>query len=401
MPVSVRPLLIGLREVRSFLADPGALAFALALPLVMVALMLAAFGGETTFSGTAYIVDRDNGHQAERLLEELRSIDGLSVSLLSASEAEDRIDRSAILMYTEIPAGFTAAIDAGGDVDLIQYQRGGGGQVGQIVSSMIRGALQRLTVERDLRAQTSRMLTLLEVETGDEEIDQQVQTAAATIRTSPAVAVETVSPDDEDTAPLAASLFPRIAAWMVLFTVAISAQTFILERRTGTLERLLTTRLTFNELFTGKWLAYFLRGYLQFLVLFAIAGLFFDFFTTQSWLLACLFGMVATAAISSIGLVIATLVRSENQAIWGAVFFTMAMAVLGGTFFDSASGDLFGIVSRFTVTWWMNTAFDSLLIDREGIGSIATPVAVLLAITVIGLVVSRYLFKPLPGGSHG
>jgi hypothetical protein len=49
----------------------------------------------------------------------------------------------------------------------------------------------------------------------------------------------------------------------------------------------------------------------------------------------------------------------------------------------------------------MNTGFDSLLIDQEGLGSIAAPVAVLLAITVIGLVVSRYLFKPLPEGSHG
>jgi ABC-2 type transport system permease protein len=318
MPVSVRPLLIGIREVKSFLADPGALAFALALPLVMVALMLGAFGGETTFSGTAYIVDRDNGARAEQLLEELRSIDGLSVSVLTASEAEDRIDRSAILMYTEIPAGFTAAIDAGDDVDLIQYQRGGGGQEGQIVSSMIRGALQSLTVDRELRAQTSRMLSLLEVEVGVADLDQQVQAAVGTIQTSPAVAVETVSPDDDEPAPLAASLFPRIAAWMVLFTVAISAQSFILERRTGTLERLLTTRLTFNELFIGKWLAYFLRGYLQFVILFAIAGLFFDFFTLRSWLLAGLFGMVATAAISSIGLVIATLVRTENQATWGA-----------------------------------------------------------------------------------
>jgi ABC-2 type transport system permease protein len=401
MPFSERPILIGVREVKSFLADAGALAFALALPLVMVALMLAAFGGETTFSGTAYIVDRDNGPQAQRLIEELRSIDGLSVSVLSASEAEDRIERSAILMYTEIPAGFSVAIEAGGDVDLIQYQRGGGGQEGQIVSSMIRGTSQSLTVERDLRAQTNRMLSLLEVEVAEADLNQQVQAAIDTIQTAPAVAVETVNPDDDEPAPLAASLFPRIAAWMVLFTVAISAQSFILERRSGTLERLLTTRLTFNELFIGKWLAYFLRGFLQFLVLFAIAGLFFDFFTLGSWINAVLFGMVATAAISSIGLVIATLVRTENQATWGAVFFTMAMAVLGGTFFSSDSGDLFGLISRFTVTWWMNTGFDSLLIDREGLGSIATPVVVLTAITVVGLVVSRFLFKPLPEGSHG
>lgn len=396
-----RPFLIGLREVKSFVADLGALAFALALPLIMVGLMIAAFGDEVTFSGTAYIVDADEGEYARALVDGLESIDGLSVEMLDKDDADDRIERSAILMYTEIPAGFSQAIDTGEQADVVQYQRGGGGQEGQIVSSMIRGTLQGLTQERDLRDRTSQMLAQLDVEPDAGQLDQQVATSLGTLNSDPAVDVVTVRPGDDEPADLAASLFPRITAWMVLFTVAIGAQSFVLERRTGTLERLLTTRLTRNELFIGKWIAYFLRASVQFLVLFVIAAFVFDFFTVSSWLNAVIFGFIATAAVSSIGLVIATLVKTENQAVWGAVFFTMAMAVFGGTFFESGAVEVFGAISRFTVTWWINTGFDALLLDRDGLGAVLPSIMVLLGIAVVGLVVSRLLFRPLPEGAHG
>src|SRR5690606_11386950 len=111
-------------------------------------------------------------------------------------------------------------------------------------------------------------------------------------------------------------LFPRITSWMILFVISLGAQTFILERRGGTLERLLTTRLTLNELFIGKWFAYFLRGFVQFVVLFAIGALAFDFFTLSNWLSSVLFGLVVTAAVASIGMIVAGLARTENQATW-------------------------------------------------------------------------------------
>jgi ABC-2 type transport system permease protein len=396
-----RPLLIGIREVRSFLSDLGALAFALALPLVMVGLMLAAFGGEISFTGTAYVVNQDNGPHAERLVNGLRAIDGLTVELIDQDRASDRIDRSAILMYTLIPAGFSDALEAGEPADVVQYQRGGGAPEDQVVSSMIRGVLQSLTLEADLRSRTAAALVVLDVSPTGEQFDAAFADALASLASTPAVDVATVRPGDDEPADLAASLFPRISAWMVLFTVAVGAQSFVLERRSGTLERLLTTRLTRNELFIGKWVAYFLRAMTQFLVLFAIAGLVFDFFTLSTWIDAVIFGLFATAAVSSIGLVIATLVRTENQAIWGAVFFTMAMAVFGGTFFGGEASDVFGVLGYFTVTWWMNDGFDSILLDRGGLGSAATPILVLLGITIGGLIASRMLFRPLSEGAHG
>lgn len=400
--MSVRPLLIGLREVRSFLADPGALLFAFALPLVLVALMLAAFGGQLSFSGTAWVVDHDAGPQAERFVATLESIEGLTVNVIDADDAESRINRSAILMYTELPAGFSDAIAAGQPVEVIQYQRGGGGQNNQIISSMIRGVLQNLTLEAETRTQTRQVLELLDVnDVPDADLNQRVGVAMEGLAQSPPVSVVEILPEGSADAPLAASLFPRITSWMILFVIALGAQTFILERRGGTLERLLTTRLTLNELFLGKWIAYFLRGYVQFVVLFVIGAIAFDFFTVSNWLSSLLFGLVVTAAVASIGMVVAGLARTENQATWGAVFFTMVMAVFGGTFWAGDSGTSFGPIGKATVTWWMNSGFDSLLVDGDGLDAVVVPAGILFAIAIVGLVVGRFFFRPVSDGAHG
>lgn len=393
----VRPLLIGLRELRSWVADIGALGFSLALPLVLLALMIGAFGSEVTFSGTAYIVDNDGGAYSAALLDNLRAVDGLSVEVLAEDEAIDRIERSAILMYFEIPPGFSESVDAGQPLDVRQHQRGGGGQEGQIVSSIVRSTLEELSTANELHAGIASILAELGVEATDEQIDAHVGQAEASIRSNPPVEVAMVRPDGDEPNSIAAALFPRIAGWMVLFAVALSAQAFVIERQEGTLERLLTTRLTLNELFIGKWVANILRGLAQFIILFVIGGLVFDFFTVGSWLNAVLFGVVVVAAVSSLGLLIASIAKTEAQATWGAVFFTMGMAVLGGTFFETGADEIFGIVSKFTVTFWMHEGFDRLVINGGSLGDVTTEILVMIAITVAGLALSRMLFKPVEG----
>jgi len=87
-----RPLSLALRELRSYLQDKGDLAFTLLLPIAIFALMYGAFGGATLFHGTAYIVNQDpDGQYSTILLDRLEKLDNLDINLLSASEAESKL----------------------------------------------------------------------------------------------------------------------------------------------------------------------------------------------------------------------------------------------------------------------------------------------------------------------
>src|SRR3990170_8218918 len=99
-----RSLVLALREVRSYLQDKGALAFTLLLPIGIFALMYGAFGGQTLFHGTAYIVNQDpGGEYSTLLLDRLDKLDNLEVNLLSAPEAEDKLRKAALQMVAFIP----------------------------------------------------------------------------------------------------------------------------------------------------------------------------------------------------------------------------------------------------------------------------------------------------------
>ncbi|MEJ2738883.1 MAG: hypothetical protein P8105_03450, partial [Dehalococcoidia bacterium] len=68
----IRALLVALREVRAYLQDKADLVFSLLLPIAVFALMYGAFGGDTMFHGTAYVVNEDrDGSYSALLLERL------------------------------------------------------------------------------------------------------------------------------------------------------------------------------------------------------------------------------------------------------------------------------------------------------------------------------------------
>lgn len=110
----LRPVLVAVLEMKRFLTDRGDLAFSLALPIALFALMYGAFGGGgVSFHGTAHVVDLDGGAAAQRLLSRLDAIDAVSVRHYSLEDADAAMDRAAVATVIVIPAGFTSSLEAG------------------------------------------------------------------------------------------------------------------------------------------------------------------------------------------------------------------------------------------------------------------------------------------------
>jgi hypothetical protein len=90
---------IALREVRTYLQDKADLAFSLLLPVATFALIYGAFGGAGVFHGTASVINEDaGGTYSTRLLDDIESGKSLTVELLTRADAEQRLERSAIII---------------------------------------------------------------------------------------------------------------------------------------------------------------------------------------------------------------------------------------------------------------------------------------------------------------
>ena len=70
-------------------------------------------------------------------------------------------------------------------------------------------------------------------------------------------------------------------------------------------------------------------------------------FTPLSFIEALVIALIFAAAVSTLGLIIGSIARTQDQAVWIAVFFTMVMVMLGGTFFEIPEGSVFSLISKF------------------------------------------------------
>jgi len=391
----IRALIVAQREVRTYLQDKADLAFSLLLPIAIFALMYFAFGGESLFHGTAYVVNEDSGGTySTALLEQLDGLENVDVELLSPEKADTRLDRSDLLMVLYIPEDFSDKLASGESTELVFKQRGNGGDEGQIVASIVRGIAEGMNQELQVYNRVNNALAGKDIP--QENIDITVRDFLDREDENPIVGVR------EETVGVSVDpvnmFLPGVVTMFVLFAVTLSARAIVEERRKGTLERLLTTRLSVSELFFGKFLASISRGFVQTLILLVLAYIVFQLFTPLSFVQTIVFAFVFATAASALGLVIAAIARTEDTATWIAIFFTMVMVMLGGTFFEIPESSALYTISRFSLNTYANDAFKTIITEGGSLADVGFELGVLAGVIVVGLVLSRILFRIVPGG---
>lgn len=388
-----KALVIAIREIKSYLQDKGDLAFSLLLPIVTFALIYGAFGGQSLFHGTAYIVNEDNGTYSQTLIKELQSNNSLDVRLLSASDADAKLGSSDITLVMIIPGDFSANLQAGAPAQVTFKQRGNGGQEGQIVASIENAAISNLNTSFAVQAAVSQALVGKGI--AQTMITSTVQQYLDAAKTSPGVTVqEQLVGSNPDPVK---EFLPGIVTMYVLFAITIGARSIVDEKRKGTLERLLTTRLTPGQLFTGKFLAGIGRGFVQTLILLGLSYAVFRIFTPLSFIEVVGLALLFAAAGGAIGMLIASVAKTADSANWIAVFYTMGSVMLGGTFFTITKGTVMYTLSRFSINTYANDAFKTLIARNGTFGDILLPVAVLAGVTLVSLLISRQLFSAVSG----
>ena len=396
----LRPVFIALLELKLFLNNRAELAFSIALPILLFALMYGALSSDSDVFTPASVVDLDGGAHARDLVERLDSLAEIEVEERTEADAAAALDRSAILFAVVIPAGFSEAMEAGGQAPLVFRQRGNGGDTGQIVAAIVRGIARDMATDARVRHQTQQALSGSGVP--QQRIESEIDAQLALLRTTPPVVLEVrragEDPGVESEDNLFSWLLPGLIVMFVMFSVTLAAQALVEERRTGTLERLMTTRLGVNQLFLGKFLSGVARGVFQTVVMLSLAFVVFRPGGPLAFVELLGFAMLAAAAFTGVSLVIGAVARTRNQATWSAVFFTLVMVVFGGTFFEIPEGSVLEAISKATVNSYAIDAMQNIIGKGEHLGQQWLEMLVMGGVAIAGLAVARLLFSITPEG---
>ena len=191
-------------------------------------------------------------------------------------------------------------------------------------------------------------------------------------------------------------LFRMVAGLLVMFvmfSVTLSAQYLVEERQLGTLERLLTTRMSARELFLGKFLAGIARGGVQALLLLVLAFVAFRLGGAAVFGGMLVLTALLLAAVSAIGLVIGALAKTPDQASWAAALLTTYMAIFGGNFIEISSEGVLGLISQFTLNRHVIDAMIRVLAGAGGWWQQGGAIALMAVTALLGLALARQLFR--------
>jgi ABC-2 type transport system permease protein len=173
---------------------------------------------------------------------------------------------------------------------------------------------------------------------------------------------------------------PGIIVQFAIFGLVTSAQILVSERKTRTLQRLMTTAMRPWEMVAGHLLAMFALVFLQtaMLVIFGQFALGVDYLREP---LGTLLVSVALGLwVASMGLLIGTLAKGDDQVILFALIAMFLFSALGGTWFPlEASGGAFAALGRLTPSAWAMNGLQNLLIRGLDTSSTLLPTGILLA----------------------
>jgi ABC-2 type transport system permease protein len=328
-------------------------------------------------------VNLDDGPVSGELLQRIESVDGVTVELHESAEADSALDRSAILTAFVIPEGFSSDLRDGNPARITMKRRGHGGDEGQIAAAILSGVAQDIAGGLAVRSMALSVL-------GDSSDARRVDEAVSSMDGEPAVVVRERA--GEESADPTVGIVAGVLTMFMMFAVSLNAQSLVVERTNGTLERLMTSRLSVNQLFAGKFLASSLRGAVQAFVLLLLGFVAMRIAGPGELVQALAYAVLFGAAVSAIGLVIAGLARTRDQAIWSAVFFTMLMTTFSGTFVPFESGPM-EVISRFTLNRHAFEALRDILAGSGGLAEQGLGLAILGAVVVLGLGAARAVFR--------
>lgn len=197
---------------------------------------------------------------------------------------------------------------------------------------------------------------------------------------------------DPKSNPVVTMYAAGIAVMFLLFGASSGGATLLEEREQGTLDRLLTSGVTMDQVLLGKWCYLTLMGTAQTTLMFLWGQMVFqvDLWGHLGGFL--LITLVTAGAAASLGLMLATLCRTRSQLGALSVVVVLAMSALGGSMVPRyVMSQSLQDLGRWTFNAWALDGYDKLFWRDLPPAELWPQLAVLMTCGALCLVAARGL----------
>jgi ABC-2 type transport system permease protein len=431
LPIA-RTALVALRR------DRASLALSFVLPIAFFSIFAVIFGSrhDTVPRISVILVDQDQSPTSRQLVQALQREGSLSVFTKPSSKskgAEPPPDYTAMTAEAAVKAGDISValiIPQGWGVNPIQFRpdRSQAAPTLQllydasdtIAPQMVGGLLQKAAMtampltmaEQGMKytgqflggltpQQQSRMnsnlaqLRQLEAQQAAAATNPAATPAPATSASGGMIAVHNRSVVGENkNSPMISFYAAAIGVMFLMFTASGSSGALLDEAESGTLDRVLSSRITITGLLAGKLLFNTLLAFTQLVVMFLWAWAVFklDFFSHIPGVLVM--GLSTAVAVAAFGMLLASLCHTRAQLGALSTLVILMMSSIGGSMFPRfLMPQNIQKAGLFTINAWAIDGFTKVFWRDLPVSALWPQVSVLLAIAIVLFLIARRIAR--------
>src|SRR5215216_2888859 len=262
------------------------------------------------------------------------------------------------------------------------------------------------TVEAELLSLTSRLDSAVRTATVIEEagaegisFDYAFAKSLSAWDEPPITIQETTSPAIQESANGSSALAHTAPGMMLQFAIAgllTCAQVIVAERKSRTLQRILTTAANRVHIVIGHYLAILLLILVQFLILIAFGQLALKVGYLRVPAATLLVAFSAALCISALGLLIGILAKTEEQAITFSLIPMFVFAGLGGAWVPlEVTEPTFQAIGHLSPVAWGMDGFENIVARGLGFESVLLPSVALIGYAALFFVLAVLRFRKI------
>jgi ABC-2 type transport system permease protein len=408
--------------------DRAALALSFVLPVSFFAIFAIIFGGNRTSTPkvSLIVVDEDRSQASRDLVAGLEREGSLSVRTAppaKAGSSQHPADYTAATAEAAVKAGDVSValvIPKGFGANPISFGPGAGGSQIELLNDasdsiapqMVNGLLQKAAMtampasmaEEGMKyseeylgtftpEQRKRMTEYLDDLRKREDSGQAGAGAASAFGGVIGVEQRAVVGENKDN-PLLSFYAAAIGVMFLLFTASGSAGSLLDEAESGTLDRVLSSRINMTGLLAGKLVFNTALAFVQLTVMYLFAWAVFkvDFFSHIPGFVVM--GICTALAVAAFGMLLASICSTRAQLGAVSTLLILTMSAVGGSMFPRVfMSDALKRAGLWTINAWAIDGFTKVFWYDQPVSTLWPQVAVLLATAAVLFAVARRLAR--------
>jgi ABC-2 type transport system permease protein len=343
------------------------------------------------------VIDRDGGILAgnlQTLLDESNVIRPVLLTPKEFQSADQKVQDGELAAVVIIPAGYTDGqlADKPIPLDVIIDQNQPSSQTVsralETVSGRLLGAVEAAHISQTAQAQTNLYDSLAQAISAWRDPALTV----AVVKATGAAARENGASSISGYSQASAGMMVQFS----IFGLITSAMVLVLERKSGTLQRLLSSPIRSFEIIAGHVLAMFCIVFAQLSILVLVGQLVFSVDYARQPLAILLMIIVLSIWAASLGLLISAIARKEDQVITLSLIAMFVFAAMGGAWFPlEVAGKTFAVIGHIMPTAWAMDGLQNILLRGLAFPSVLLPAGILIlyALAFFALAIWRFRFE--------